>query len=428
MKVKGLTISSLLCVSLIGTSLFLQQGSINKIKNNQILNSGISTCFERVSQSFTSLMTKNLNSTYLSKVFLESTSDCLNEGTQLIASNEKSFTKRTSSLLNQLKSDYFWFSQKALKLKSMGELLDMSESNIVNKYASLNDLKGEFSVNTSNQISLLEKRISEYQLTLFGGFLLMSLSMGIFLFSRIRQRKFFKGIEKESKGLIQNYDQDKAIRVFQNIAAKLSLVETEKLAHLFVREKSTDLDLINEVTTLKIKEIESTQLQDSIHNNLEQFNTIIQSNSIKLDMNLTKNFHVIGHQELIDQAIFHALNYSIRFSKNETLKISTSLLGQTAVLKIKMNNHCFNPSELDYLNNDSQNEKEINLDLKLLKEITLDLEGSFEIKNKINAKKGIAASELEFLFTVAPTRKKNVSVRKGSKKEILKQIQQNSEI
>jgi len=422
MNVKKLVIFGTLSVVALVSALTVQQSNLSKISQAQTLNTGVGTCFQRVSQSFTALMTKSLSSNYIKKSFLTTTSDCIAQANELANEQKATLTKRSEVLLNQFSSDYYWFSQKTLKLTAQlsSADFDISASNVIGKFTTLDDLKSEFGGEIAKAITSLEQKNFYALLVATSSLLLFSIFFTSFMMGQKKKRKVLSLLDEEARDILDNeVDNDQARRVFTNIFNSLDLENSNKLlARLDTQATVTSVPKLKE-----IPKVDSVNLSSSIHKNLESFGQKIASYGVVVNTESVKEFSVTGKDDLINQIVFHALNYAIDFSKEKKLKLSTSLLGGTALLKLKIEGHCFNSNELDYLNSSVSSQEHMNLDLMLLKELTADLEGSFAIKNKINTKEQRSNCELEFIFTVPSIRKSNsVKVLKGSKKDILRQM------
>jgi hypothetical protein len=95
-----------------------------------------------------------------------------------------------------------------------------------------------------------------------------------------------------------------------------------------------------------------------------------------------------------------------------------------------MSNYCFNANELNFLNGDEELASSINMNLHLIKEVVKDLGANMAVKNKMNADQNIEGSEIEIIFERVNVEKevqpKNISIVKGTKKDILKAMQSNA--
>lgn len=423
MNVKKLTLIGFVCLTSLITSLTLQQVNIDKINKSLNLKSGVGTCFERVSQSFTALMSKNISSMYLSKTFLNTTSECIADANSILAAAGASLSKRSSSLLNQFGSDYYWLSQKSLKLKALISSTDINleASNVNQKFAALNDTKTEFSKEMNISIESFENQNISLLMIASSSVFVFLLSFAFFILSTRRNNKYLKATDKLAAKLIEDYESEKSERLFTELFQKLKLSNVHEL-HKLAKNNVETIERLPVVK--KVPEIETANLAKIISKRIEAFGPKILSLGVGLDVRKLKEFHVKGEEDLIDQLIFHSLNYSLDFSKEKRVSLETSLLGSIAVFKIKLNSHCFNTNELDFLNSDTSDAQTVNLDLKLLKELTQDLDGSFAVRNKVDAARNMISSEIEFLFTVPAIRKSKGTVKllKGTKKEILAQI------
>jgi hypothetical protein len=314
-------------------------------------------------------------------------------------------------------------SQKSLKLKALisSSDINLESSNIIQKFSGLNDIKSEFSQEINNSISTFDKENTSFLLIASSSVFLFLLSFISFSLFTSKRSKYLKSTDKLAANLVLNFNSDKSNRLFTELFQKLKLKNIYEL-HKMSANQTQSIDKLPVVK--KVPEVETTNLAKVISKRIEAFAPKILSLGVGVDVRKLKEFHVKGSEDLIDQLIFHSLNYSLDFSKDKRIELETSLLGSTAILKVKLSSHCFNTNELDFLNSDNSQTDIVNLDLKLLKELTQDLDGSFATRNKVDTAKDIISSEIEFLFTVSAIRKIKgpVQLLKGTKKEILAQM------
>ena len=140
-------------LGLVSTGVYFGNNLLNKQASLYQASSGSSVCFQRITQTFTSLMIKDFSSSYLSPDFRTMTSECLDEVSKIIEKLDDS--KLMGLELNNLKSDYHWFDQKVLKVKelALANEIDILQSNISNKYGELEGLKNSFDEKIQGMIS-----------------------------------------------------------------------------------------------------------------------------------------------------------------------------------------------------------------------------------------------------------------------------------
>ena len=80
-----------------------------------ILNQGVGTCFNRISQTFTAMMIKEVRSPYLNRQFMGLSDECLSETIKGINPFKKNVGKGYETL-NQLISEVHWFHEKVVKI------------------------------------------------------------------------------------------------------------------------------------------------------------------------------------------------------------------------------------------------------------------------------------------------------------------------
>ena len=121
---KLLSISSSKIYMAAGLGLLLTLGAFWHHQMNQtqldrmnILSQGVNTCFNRISQTFTAMMIKDIQSPYLNRGFMGLSDECLNETIKGINPFRKHVGKGYETL-NQLISEVHWFHEKVLKIHS----------------------------------------------------------------------------------------------------------------------------------------------------------------------------------------------------------------------------------------------------------------------------------------------------------------------
>ena len=293
MNVKKLTLVGFICLTSLSVSLGLQQANIGKINNALSLKSGVGTCFERISQSFTALMTKNISSMYLSKTFLSTTSECIADANTLLTGMSDKLSKRSSSLLNQFGSDYYWLSQKSLKLKALisSSDINLESSNIIQKFSGLNDIKSEFSQEINNSISTFDKENTSFLLIASSSVFLFLLSFISFSLFTSKRSKYLKSTDKLAANLVLNFNSDKSNRLFTELFQKLKLKNIYEL-HKMSANQTQSIDKLPVVK--KVPEVETTNLAKVISTRIEAFAPKILSLGVGVDVRKLKEFHVKG--------------------------------------------------------------------------------------------------------------------------------------
>ena len=131
-----ISLVSILGFSMLGQNFAAKQASLFQVSN------GLGVCFQRVNQSFTALMIKDFSSDFMTKDFRATTGDCFSELSSAIAAKSL-MTTNIKTKLNNIMSDTHWFGEKLDRVVELSETeqLDFSQSNIINKYVEIEQLK-----------------------------------------------------------------------------------------------------------------------------------------------------------------------------------------------------------------------------------------------------------------------------------------------
>jgi hypothetical protein len=435
---------SILSISLVATSSWQQKTAVKQMS----LSSGVGTCFQRVTQSFTALMISNFTSNYLTKPFMDTTSECFSYAATQVESLYANSFKDASRGILALNSDIHWFHEKALKLMRMSSEsgLDLSNSNIVNKYTSLEIVKDSFQENVTARVEMS----SSYSTWLSGfgilGFSITFILLAFSMFQRKRRRQLFARIEADSEKALESNTEFVSAnieRALDNILAKVHMPKTYSLFNKYHSDllerayksfESNDGINIDEVSIAVIpQDIPTSFFQDSMGSVLDQLSEKAFSHGVILNSDLEDNFYVKGSAEALEQVLYNVLNFATAKTLSQVesrrLDIKSSALGGTVYLKIKIANYCFNANELDYIGDTSADESSVDKSLVLIHETVKDLGATIELRNTIDSESG-AGCEIKVLLErveqEVESKKEVTSITKGSKKDILRSFSQNA--
>jgi hypothetical protein len=445
----GLSLISLFSISMMNNSIMQKHSKL------QTMNGGVGVCFQRITQTFTALMIKDLSSSYLSESFKNVTGDCFSDLTSsmknLMAENEQAL-----NATNNLTSDLHWFNSKIDKIISLnkGESLDLSESNIIKKYEGLEELKIDIEQQVNEEIVSFDsvKNLGLAGILLSQLALLFSLA-SLFFKQRVSLKELSM-IESFSLDAIEsNSKSSKAQRIYESLFSHIDLPTTKKFLmdyHTNLLEENYNLnDQIIKMNTIGFTEEitptmpisnDATQKEEEVTNFTDSLNTVLDriqekafTHGVMLDTDLGESFDVLSNSEALDQVLFNTIQFSMESSlghnEGRRVIIRSKPLGGIAYCKIKILGHSFSDAEMNVINGRKVDDKiNVNVNLVLLKELMDDANATIAVKNIHDQKSGQVESELEIIFERAQTKNTvkapNVSVIKGTKKEIKKYFEQ----
>lgn len=433
----------------LGAAIFFQQYHLDKLSSARTLSSGVETCFSRVTQSFTALMLKEIKSNFLQSEFMTSTSSCWEEVSKVY---QKNFDNKVAfSAVNQLISDTHWFHEKLSKISAMIETQQVSlgDSNILSKYANLDDLK----TSLLESMELLAKKAKKTADTWLVAFISFFIGMSSWvLMNLLNSRQNSISRETLNKKITQlNLDEVQARELEDLLQKALQLSQIHEASKIFDIYKSVLIErtqqsvIATHQAQLDVGNVRNQSIDKSIpkenDSNLKEVVSLTESvqrviNSQEDDAfkagvsieNKLPNLWIKGENEDIEQLIYSTLNTCISLSKQHNsgrqITINGKMLGATTYISFKVNNVTINQSCLDNLVNDVFDESYAQI--SMVNELAKGVVSSVEFSNK-----GSHSFMIRFLFEAFVDKEEEkapslVQVIKGKKKEILDRLKQAS--
>jgi len=461
---RTLTITAVTCFVMAVGTLVSGQYLLNKTQKVSSLNNGATTCFERVSQSFTSLMIQDFGSGYLTKSFMDTTSDCFSEASKQFSAIYAGSFKAGHKNISKLTSDLHWFNEKTQKLAKMVQDngLSLNNSNIINKYTSLEGVKSDFQTSLEMSSQETGRWATGWHISSTVSFAGFFLTLVLFGFKQKESKTIYSKIENEAALLLENGSivSARVDRILENVFSNLEMQNTYKLIseyHADLLEKqykafesdaegfdvdgpitvTPDISIEAVADTVKMinkKPAQVADFQAAINGAVEKMQDKFFTHGIMLDTNLEDDFNIVGSAEALDQLLFNIISYatdnSLHHNTGRKITLKSKPLGGTAYLKVNIANYFFNANELNYLNGQQTGFDSINMNLLLIKEMLADAGAALAVKNKTNGTGQVESSEMELIFKRAEVAEKvtqkDIKIMKGTKKEILRAMQANA--
>ncbi len=402
---------------------YISHGFSGQSSSYYKLSNGLNICFQRVTQTFTSLMISSFSSDYLTKDFKRTTSDCFEEVNRVLNKVGKDNSGLLSTL-NNLKSDYHWFGQKVSKVQMLAQNgeIDILQSNVSNKYSELEQLKTTLEESLTAKADEANK---SRNLAMIGTLLAMILlGLGVFtiIFSRRFQNKAFETLAVVADGLDPDFN-ELTTEQYEEFSQQLfDTIDHPSVANVIktyieeLKEKSNQLEdsllkmntVEDKVYEIPIEDIEQVT-QDlnavsfdlSLSTALERVQEDVFNHGVILNTEIDDQFSVNSSKEILDQLLCNLLSFAVRSSAkiegSRKISLKSKALGGIAYCKMRINGHAFSEDELGVLaGRDSGTTTDVNL--LLLKELTADAGATIAVKNIQNSQTGIVESEIELVF------------------------------
>lgn len=449
---KIFAITTLTLMALTGGSFYYGQTNFTKMAQTQTIQSGIGTCFSRVTQSFTAMMIGQTTSVYLRPQFMNTTGDCFSEVNKIFKVNLANFDG-ASKTLNKMISDSHWFHEKLGKLKGLNSSqrnLDLSNSNIIDKYINLEQTKDELAGFLEERYAASKTIAEAATKGALAFFLVMVAVSAYYLVSRVRVLRKLEAVERRAGEL---RTESEVAEVERLISDALKLTDLAETRQLFLEFRS-DLATISTSTPIVIAPEQNVEVATiTVESNVSECFSValagIQNKAfthgVIVDFDLDDSLTVLAQRESFEQLIYNVLDFSIdsstKHNQGRKVTVRTKGLGNTALIKFTINGHCLNSSELDYFARTDLDQSEVGVNLALVKEFITDLNGEISLKNKFKTEGDLVSSEIEITIargvdteasvdvddpittpSVNEDSSRLVSVVKGKKRDLLRRM------
>jgi len=410
-----------------------------------VLNQGVGTCFNRISQTFTALMIRDLKSPYLNRGFMSLSDECLNETIKGINPFRQNVGKGYETL-NKLISDVHWFHEKVSRVHTPlmnNKNADEPPMNPISEsFGNMENLK----VNLVDEIDLANARLRE---VLFNDEVLMGAGLLIFVFcitllglKEFERLQVQKEIEGKAINLLKSGTSNVSALVDQLIEKSLVSNDLNITAQVFrdyhegvmermtkrapaVVEKEirreaapveTQLDsenLITEPSRTSFKEVmvslQNINPKDAIH-----------AAEIR-DVQLAVNF------ESFEQLMNAAINkLSTKRVDSKKIMISNQVHTDKVVINLFLAGTAFNASELEFHQNQQGLSADVvDMNMVLMREMAIETNTNWAIENKTDRNGSISGMLIRFTVprAVKENRPKNlISVMKGKKRDLAREL------
>jgi hypothetical protein len=424
-----------------------------------VLSQGVGTCFDRVSQTFTAMMIKDVKSAYLARGFLGLSDECLSETIKGINPFKREVS-RGHEILNKLISEVHWFHEKVTKIHAptlAGGPLTASLVPLTDLYTKIEALKTSL-VDQIDAINALLRQVQANDEILMGlGLLLFVIGLSVLSLQEFNRIQFRRELEKEALNLLKagqsnvgayvdalidraltsqsmpvtaqifkDYHGDLLERLSGHMASRQEVradvtKANKKVANVDTiaapgKKEADQVTLEEEEASLNIPRTSLKEVLVSIQN--VHGNDQIQTSDVR-DVILATPFEVL---EQIMNAAINKLNER-RFG-NKKIMISNQIHSDRSIIALYLAGNTFSASELEYADAKSgagANSSDMNL--MILKEMVAESKAGLHIENKADRSGNITGMSVRLTLKRAPKEKsKLVSVIRGKKKDLSREM------
>ncbi len=406
---------------------------------------GISTCWSRISQTFTALMIKEVQSPYLNRGFMAISDECFGEVVK-DSSDLKKFMGKNFETFPSLISDVNWFHEDVLKVH--GPM--MSGKNIVpadkvlERYTKIESLKLKATDDLEMVVRNLRTISGHDKIIIGAGLFFIVLSISMLGLTTFYQHNFRTNLENEALNLLSS-GQAKTGALIDTIVIKglrfNGLKVTEQIfrdyhenileilsAKQILQEKNSDLKS-KDVTPERIEKVIEVQEQE----------VQLSKSSLKEILVSIENLHSESDLQIADfrdaivevegDACAQLFNSAITKLKEKRIgqkriMLANQIHSDRVIVNFYLAGSTFHSSELEFFEHDSKGVFEsLDMNLMVLKELALESNVKLGIENKMDKNGKISGLSLKLIFKrVSKDKSKLVNVVKGKKKDLSKSL------
>lgn len=417
-----------------------QQVNQTQLDRMNILSQGVSTCFNRISQTFTAMMIKDIQSPYLNRGFMGLSDECLNETIKGINPFRQNVGKGYETL-NQLISEVHWFHEKVLK--THGPMLSQpnaptSLSPLVDRYTQMENFK----VTLMDEIDSTNSQLKEIKMTdeyLMGaGLIIFVLAISLLSLQEFNRIQVQRELEKEALNFLNTGKANVGAIVDQLVDRALMTQGMPVTAQIF---RDYHGELLERMSTKSIvsEPPKSSQKEEEIINEVEEIATSHHKTSLKevlvsiqniqskdsIHMSDVRDVVLDVPYESFEQMMNAAINQLVsRRHGNKKVMISNQNHSDKTVVNLFLAENTFSASELEFAGpGDKAMADGLDMNLIILKEMVEESGAQWHIENKADRNGAITGMNIRLTVNRTPKeRSKLVSVVRGKKKDLSREL------
>jgi hypothetical protein len=393
--------------------------------------SGVGTCFARVTQSFTAAMIKEFSSPYLKRDFMAMSDDCLREGTKTAGIKMESFSK-ANKVFNELVSEVYWFHEKVVKVLAVtagNPNAQVPMQAITEKYTKVEGLK----LDLQDQLDLMSTQFREARLRdeiLVGSaffFFIISLSiLGLREISSLRQKRWIENQalsllntgHSQTGGMVDQLVQ-KALtgqgmlvtaQVFTDYhSGVLERMATRFSAPLFEEKVEAAAPIVEEV----IEESAPVQVEAEI-----DARKLLTAQAVRLKASMeVQEATIVADAEVVAQLM---QAFGQRFASGK-VNLTGKREGERYVVCVEASDVCLRASELEYIHGKTHQMDGVDVNVIIAMDIIREANVDAVIRNRMNAEGVIIGAEAVLSFATNSNRTL-VNVVRGKKKDLARTL------
>lgn len=463
-----------LLTGLIYSSFNIAENS-GKLKKISTFDSGIQTCYSRVNQTYTAKLLEDKGSQYLTQNFQALTEECFAESMMNLDENFKNQLSSVEKKLSNLASNVHWFHEDLISPNSKATLSGGEGRDIGSRFEKIENTKDEILEEAETYKTKISNDLNNQKTIFYVAASLLAVVMLLEYLAGARKKISNNAREIEADKELLDQGGVHSVKLGEIIRLALEQNDLKSCAKLFnnyyvhttfeksIKQKNkASIDSLitpaivttsSTTTSMKSNEIVSNETIDKIWNddtigivadtnennsytlNLDTYTTKVIdalaeklfSQGVQVDVNIDDKINVKGQDEILEQVLYHAINFAVnstsKGTQNKSVRVAAIKLGDVVALDISSNGSGFETNKLKDI-------ASIDLDLQIAQSLLSEIEGKMQVDNKLSQAGDVVGPRIKLILKGASTvsTSKLVDLKKGSKKDILSQLQSSSAI
>jgi hypothetical protein len=430
-----------------GLSLAMILGSFWHYQSNQtqlgrlsVLNQGLGTCFNRVSQTFTAMMISDLQSPYVKSEFTNLSDECLSEAAKGSVALKSSMGKAYENL-NQLISETHWFHEKIGRLQKQKDISALLAP-VSDRYGRMENYRQTLSDEIDSTSSLIRKVQRNDEFLMGMGLIMFVIALSLLSLQEYQRFEMERSIEREALSYLTMGKANLSSVVDRLVDNALTSQNMPVTAQIFrdyhgdVLERmagriSTDVSVAQEgveenLATPVVAERSLVDVRE--RTSLKEALVTLQSLQSKEDVHISelRDVQLLANSEGIEHMMNAAVNALLSHRKDDKkIMIGTQVHSDRVILNFFLGGCVFSATELEYASNPEVIAEGLDMNLQILKEMVALANAQWFIDNKVDRHGKITGMNIRLILDRAmkENRSKNlVSVMKGKKKDLAKTL------
>ncbi|HXH74926.1 MAG TPA: hypothetical protein VNJ08_08175 [Bacteriovoracaceae bacterium] len=425
-----------------------------------VLNQGVGTCFNRITQTFTAMMINEIQSPYLNRGFMGLSDECLGETIKGINPFKREVGKGYETL-NKLISEVHWFHEKVTKIHAplvAGQPLTTPLTSLSERFTKMENFK----VSLVDEIEGSNARIRDVQsnneVMMGAGLLLFVIGLSILSLQEFNRIQLRKEVENEALNLLKAGQANVSALVDNLVDRALTVQGMPVTAQIFKEHNGDTLERessrysrpqTNQTEKVEVKKAEVKIVQEPIVKAapqvIEEVAEVVEEVTgpvIKTSLKeVLVSLQSVLSQEVVQisdvRDVFLAVEYETceqmmcaalhklaeKRQDHKKIMISNQIHSDRSIINFFLAGNMFTASELESADSKNFTPDGTDMNMMILREMVSETGAGLFFENKAERNGTITGMTIRLTLKRTPKEKsKLVSVMKGKKKDLSREM------